>query len=199
MPETDLVKIIQMSLEKMNKDECDLSKLYYSKVQDDIRPLAIKSKYLERPFAYEFYHALRSLMENCEINLGGRIIQAEVDKSYQHYFAKGVIPDFIIHKPNNTKRNFAAIELKLATNLYELEDDFRKLENFKTCLNYEHAVEIIIGDTDKIKRATEKIKELTMQDGEEIAIVLFNTDSWVSDYFTIKYRKSFTIKNLGAV
>jgi hypothetical protein len=123
MSEKNLNRIICMALERMNRKYVDLSKIYYSEVDENIRELAIKNKYLERPFAYEFYHALRKLIEQKKVDIGGRVIQAEVDKRYQHYFSTGVIPDFIIHEPNNTKRNFAAIEFKLATNTSELKQD----------------------------------------------------------------------------
>jgi hypothetical protein len=197
MSEKDFDRIICMALERMNRHYVDFSKIYYSEVNEDIRELAMKSKYLERPFAYEFYHALRELIEQEKVNIGGRVIQAEVDKRYQHYFSTGVIPDFIIHEPNNTKRNFAVIEFKLASNTSELKKDFRKFEGFKSFLNYENAIEIIIGDSDEIRKATGTIKEITTKEGEEITIILFNTDSWKATYFTINYLSFIKIKYFG--
>ena len=84
----DVIVAIRTALEKMDKKYCALSQIDYSEIEanesfiEDLR----EKKYLERPFAYEFYHQLRELMDNGHVDFGGPIIQAEVDKRYKHCF-----------------------------------------------------------------------------------------------------------------
>jgi len=137
-----------------------------------------KEKYLERPFAYEFYHQLRKLMDEGKVDFGGPIVQAEVNKLYQHLFKEGKVPDFIIHVPN-TDKNLAVIEFKLVSNLEEIQKDFEKMLEFKSPpLNYKHLIEIIIGDRDSLEKAIEQINNLINFQGEKITIIKFNVDSW---------------------
>lgn len=103
-----------MALRNIDMNYCRLSRIDYS--DSDKFEFLKKEKYLERPFAYEFYHQLRKLVEQKAVDFGGSFIQAEVDKSYQHYFPTGKIPDFIIHVPNNPlTENLAILEFKLAS------------------------------------------------------------------------------------
>lgn len=185
-----VIKAIKTALEKMNKKYCTLSQIDYSKMEmnESIEGYFREQKYLERPFAYEFYHQLRTSMDNGDVNFGGPIIQAEVDKRYQHCFGKGKIPDFIIHLPN-TNKNLAVVEFKLAKNRGNLESDFKKLVEFKKnrSLKYNHAIEVIIGDGTSIRQAKEHIRQLNKSEGEEIIIILFDTDSWKANDWKIRY------------
>jgi len=148
-------------------------------VSESTKKYIIKEKYLERPFAYEFYHQLRKLIDNGGVDFGGPVIQAEVDKRYQHYFKNGKIPDFIIHVPN-TRQNLAVIEFKLATNLGSLEHDFEKLVEFKNNegLKYMHVIEVIIGNETSLRNAKRYIMGLNKSKLKGITIIEFNTDSW---------------------
>ena len=165
----------------MDKKYCKLSKIDYSMlgVNESTKKHLVEEKYLERPFAYEFYHQLRKLIDNGDVDFGGPIIQAEVDKRYQHYFKNGKIPDFILHVPN-TQQNLAVIEFKLATNFNKLEHDFVKLVQFKNneYLKYTHVIEVIIGNETSLRDAKEYIMRLNKSEVEEITIIEFNTDSW---------------------
>ena len=80
-----VIDAIKMALEEMDREYCMLSQIDYRRleVNESIRKNLSKEKYLERPFAYEFYHQLRKLMDSGEVDFGGPIIQAEVDKNYQ--------------------------------------------------------------------------------------------------------------------
>lgn len=183
-----LIKDIKNALENMDKIYCRLSKKDYSRTDKSIRECLKKEKYLERPFAYEFYHQLRTLMDKGIIDFGGPIIQAEVDKRYQHCFENGKIPDFIIHVPNKDKnKNLAVIEFKLANNLGKLEEDFKKLVEFKMHkhLKYSHAVEVIIGNESSLRRAKKLIRQMNKSDGEEIIIIEFDSDSWKANDWKI--------------
>jgi hypothetical protein len=191
LPEKDLVKIIKLALEKTDKTYVNLSRLRYSMLDDKIRTLAMENKYLERPFAYEFYHALRELIEVKAVELGRRVVQAEVDKRYQNYFRNGKIPDFIIHVPGQIEPNLAVIEFKLATNVDGLSSDLEKLAAFKRFpLKYAYGIEVIIGKADDLTLAINLINKLTHVRGEKIVIVTFNTDSWKAKDFTIEYMPS---------
>ena len=178
----------------MDKEYCKLSQIDYSRIELNGQLLA-EEKYLERPFAYEFYHQLRKLMDSEEVNFDGPIIQAEVDKHYQHCFENGKIPDFIIHVPN-THRNLAVIEFKMTTNLANLEGDFKKLVEFKRNgnLRYAHVIEVIIGNQDSLRSAKEHINQLNKSRGEVITIIEFNTDSWKANDWEVKY---FGVRNVA--
>ena len=185
----DVLEAIKMVFgKKMYRKYCTLSQTDYSRIDKSIKKPIAEEKYLERPFAYEFYHQLRESMDSGNVDFGGPIIQAEVDKRYQHCFTTGKIPDFIIHMPNN-RPNLAVIEFKLATNLGSLEHDFEKLAEFKTNenLEYTYAIEVIIGSENSLKNAKERISGLNRPQGEEIIIIEFDTDSWRVTESRIRY------------
>lgn len=187
---TDIIEATKMALEKMDRNYCTLSQIDYSKVKKVPIEKLKNEKYLERPFAYEFYHQLRKLMDCSVVDFGRRIIQAEVDKRYQHCFEKGKIPDFIIHIPDRKDKNFAVLEFKLTSNLDNIEDDFEKLIEFRKNLEleYEHIVEVIIGSKESLKKAKTDIEAKFNNDEykgviilDEVTIIEFDTDSWKAD------------------
>ncbi len=187
MAETNLVSIVKLALEMMDKEYCNLSKLY--RAEGIIRELPIPEKYLERPFAYEFYHSLRKLVDCGRVDLGDCIMQAEVDKKYQNYFVRGKIPDFLVHKSTSNLRNLAVIEFKLATNYSKFRTDLEKLILFIVDhdLRYLQAIEVIIGTKHKLKRASERIDKLKRYSRYEIIIITFDVDKWKADDYLIKY------------
>jgi len=173
-----VILAIKTALENIDENYCKLSQIGYSRlgVNDSTKKLLEEEKYLERPFAYEFYHQLRKLIDSRDVNFGGHVIQAEVDKRYQHCFESGKIPDFIMHVPN-TRKNLAVIELKLASNFRKLKDDLKKLVEFKNNqdLKYAFAIEIIIGNQSSLKKAKECILTMEKTRGEEVTIIDYNT------------------------
>lgn len=188
----DVIEAIKMALENIDVDYCKLSQIDYAKlkVQGSVVENIREQKYLERPFAYEFYHKLRELMESGKVYFGGPIVQAEVSKGYQQVFESKKTPDFLIHVPNaRLKNNRAVIEFKLATNLSKIKDDFEKLVDFKTDTNlkYAYAIEVIIGNTESLKDAKSLIDKLNKQGGEEIIIIEFNTDLKKANDWKINY------------
>lgn len=197
---TAVIKAITMALENIDVDYCQLSGIDYAKtdangdIKKEVKDKIKEQKYLERPFAYEFYHKLRVLMDGEEVAFGGPIVQAEVSKTYQHVFEDAKIPDFLIHIPNNYPRkdNLAVIEFKLATNLTEIGHDFDKLVEFKTeaDLKYTFGIEVIIGNTEFLKKAKSQIDRLNNHKGEEIIIIDFNTDSTKANDWIIRYTHS---------
>lgn len=181
---TDVIDAIKWALENMDKKYCKLSQIVYFEENPHIE------KYLERPFAYEFYHQLRKLIEERKVDFGGPIVQPEVDKEYQHYFERGRIPDFIIHIPSNTyEKNLAVIEFKLASNINKIKYDLDKLVRFKQKLYYKYLIEVVIGNEKSLKRARRHINQLNNTGDYEIILIEFNTSSWkVKDIYSIKYR-----------
>ena len=171
----------------MDKKHCKLSQTDYSTIDDAVKEHVSKNKYLERPIAYEFYHQLRKLIDEDIVDLGGPIIQAEIDKRYQHCFENGKIPDFILHVPNSGQ-NLAVIEFKLVTNLATIESDLEKLSEFEKnpLLKYLHGIEVIVGNTELLTKARETLSQLCNSQYEEIVIVNFNTDIWQADHFLLK-------------
>ncbi len=180
--EDELINSIKQALKNMSRNFVKLSPIVHGAISKDII-----EKYQERPFAYEFYHQLRKLMEENLVDFGGYFLQPEVNKEYQHYFKDGKIPDFIIHIPI-TDKNLVIIELKLATN-GEVENDFKKFFDFKRepRLKYDYAVEVIIGNTDLLKTARKRIEKLNKSTGEDIIILWFNTDLWWASTTRQKY------------
>ena len=181
---TDVIEAIKRALEKIDEKYCRLSLIDYGKIateigiEKDVEDIK-KQKYLERPFAYEFYHQLRKLMESGEVKFGGPIVQAEVSKAYQRVFEKPrITPDFLIHVPDARLKNLAVIEFKLATNLTKIEHDFEKLVDFKknVKVKYRYAIEVVIGNTESLKKAKPLIDKWDNHEGEEIIIIDFNTD-----------------------
>lgn len=189
----DVLKAVKLALENMNKDFCSLSKLIYENIEVSVSIIKIlrKEKYLERPFAYEFYHQLRRLLDEGIVDFGGPIIQAEVDKRYQQCFEKGKIPDFIIHSPNS-KRNIAIIEFKLATRVKEdIKEDFKKIVKFKTNsdLRYSYGIEVLIGAKNSLENRKKEINYWNKTGGEEIIIIEFDTESWKADHSSIQFKE----------
>ena len=187
-----VILAIKKALKNMDEDYCELSQIDYSmlEVNKSTIKLLEEKKYLERPFAYEFYHQLRKLIDSGDVTFDGPVIQAEVDKKYQHCFENGKIPDFIIHEPN-TRKNLAVIELKLASNLRYLKNDLKKLVEFKNnpYLEYAFAIEIIIGNHFFLNKATECILGMEKTKGEEITIIEYNTYSKkVKDWKILVYK-----------
>ncbi len=181
-----VILAIKTALENIDENYCELSQIDYSilRANKSTQKFLEEEKYLERPFAYEFYHQLRKLIDSGDVNFGGPVIQAEVDKRYQQCFENGKIPDFIIHVPN-TQKNLAVIELKLASSFRKLEGDFKKLVEFKNSkdLKYAFAIEIIIGNHSSLKKAKECILKMEKTRGEEITIIDYNTHTRkVSDW-----------------
>jgi len=194
---TNVIDAIVLALESIDVKYVRLSQKDYSDVNanDSLVKKFSEEKILERPFAYEFYHRFRSLMEKGTIDFGDLIIQAEVDKTYQHCFksnkeptGRGRIPDFLVHLPNSV-HNLAVIEFKLTSNLGNLEGDFEKLVEFKKNqdLQYDYGVEVIIGDAKSIERAKSDIEKVEKAEGEELRVVYFNTDSGKATSSSLKY------------
>lgn len=188
-----VIGAIKLALVNMNQDYCKLSKKDYKNIEVTISLIDYlkKEKYLERPIAYEFYHQLRRLMDEGGVDFGGPIIQAEVDKRYQHCFEKGKMPDFLIHTPNS-KRNLAVIEFKLATRKKEdIKDDFIKIVKFKTnpLLKYSYGVEVLLGDKHSLENRRKDINGWSKTEGEEIIIIEFDTGSWKADHSVIQFKE----------
>ena len=189
----NVLKAVKLALKNMNQDYCKLSKLVYENVEasDSIIKILKKEKYLERPFAYEFYHQLRRLLDEGDVDFNGPIIQAEVDKRYQQCFEKGKMPDFIIHTPNS-KKNLAVIEFKLSTRAKEdIKDDFIKIVKFKTnpLLKYSYGVEVLLGDKHSLENRRKDINGWSKTEGEEIIIIEFDTGSWKADHSVIQFKE----------
>ena len=173
-----VTQAIKTALHNMDHRYCELSKIDYGRIESP-EPV-MRVKYLERPFAYEFYHQFRTLVESGEIDLGGPIVQAEVDKDYQHIFQSGKVPDFIIHVPNARNKNLAIIEFKLASrNIEDIQDDLKKLELFrKPPLRYAYAALVLIGRKGELERARKDLKPVVQTLTETVDVIGFNTQSW---------------------
>ena len=174
----DLIMAIKMSLENLDMEYCTLMQIDYSKIaSDSLREDLATKKYLERPFVYEFHHQIRKLIDDGEVDFGGPIVQAEIDKGHQHCFENGKIPDFIINIPN-INRNLGVIEFRLASNPRRIEYDLEKLAEFRRELGYAYVIEAIIGNTASLKEVKKRLTQLSKPEGEKIMIVEFDIDSW---------------------
>ena len=186
-----VIEAIKLALKNMDQNYCKLSKKDYNEIEVTFKNKLKQEKYLERPIAYEFYHQLRKLIDiNC-VDFGGPLIQAEVDKTYQHCFENGKMPDFIIHIPD-TRRNLAVIEFKLATRIKnDIREDIRKIVKFKTnpLLKYSYGVEVLLGDKNSLENRRKDINDWNKTEGEEIIIIEFDTDSWNTDHSVIQFKE----------
>lgn len=184
-----MIDIIKKALENMDKKFVKLSKIGI----DENNPIIKRKleKYQERPFAYEFYHQLRKLIDEKKVNLGGYIIQPEVNKSYQPYFEKEKIPDFIFHIPDANK-NLLVMEFKRTEYISSISDDFEKLIDFKTNpafkSPYLYAVEVVIGDTNSLANACKTITTLSTSEGIEIMIIYFDTQKWEAEEIPLQFN-----------
>ncbi len=188
----EVIEPIKLALNNMNKNFCKLSKIDYKYVEatNGLIDYLKREKYLERPFAYEFYHQLRKLIDDGDLDFGGPIIQAEVDKNYQHCFKNGKMPDFIIHLPD-FNINLAVIEFKLATRTKkDIKDDFIKIVKFKTYprLRYTYGIEVILGKKRSLAIRRKDINKLNGTEGEEIIIIEFDTDDWKANHSIILFN-----------
>ncbi|KKM69675.1 hypothetical protein LCGC14_1448360 [marine sediment metagenome] len=187
-----IIEPIKLALNKMNKNFCELSKIDYKYIEatNGLVDYLKGEKYLERPIAYEFYHQLRKLIDEGDVDFGEPIIQAEVDKNYQHCFRNGKMPDFIIHLPNFNK-NLAIIEFKLATRKKEdIKYDFKKIVKFKTYprLRYTYGIEVILGNKRSLAIRMKDINNWNRTEGEEIIIIEFDTDNWKANHSIILFN-----------
>lgn len=188
----EVIEPIKLALNNMNKNFCKLSKIDYKYIEaaSGLVDYLKREKYLERPIAYEFYHQLRRLIDEGDVDFDGPIIQAEVDKNYQHCFKNGKMPDFIIHIPNFNK-NLAVIEFKLATRIKkDIKDDFIKIVTFKTYprLRYSYGIEVILGNKGSLATRRKDINNLNGSEGEEIIIIEFDTDDWKANHSIILFN-----------
>jgi len=184
-----VIEAIETALTNMDPHYCSLSQIDYSKL--DLRRRLETEKYLERPFAYEFYHQFRKLIDEGRFDFGDSVIQGEVDKRYQHILDLGKIPDFILHTPNSTVENLAVIEFKLASNSGKpLEDDLKKLVAFKrvTDTRYKNLVEVIIGNSEELKQAWKRVNDLSKAIGEEISVITYDVDKKDTERRIIRFQ-----------
>ena len=189
-----VIEAIETALNSMDPSYCQLSQILY--FQSEIDQYLAKEKYLERPFAYEFYHQFRKLIDEGRLDLGGSVIQAEVDKRYQHLAGLGKIPDFIIHTPNSTEKNLAIVEFKLASNHGKpLVDDLKKLVSFKRVevVGYKYLVAVVIGNSTELKLAWAKVNELTTAEGEQLSVIGYNVAERKTEKRTILFEPNCAI------
>jgi len=188
-----IIEAIDMALKNIDPRYCELSKIIYPKIS--VYKYLAEQKWLERPFAYEFYHQFRKLLDVGRFDFGGSVIQAEVDKRYQRITDLGKIPDFILHTPNSNEKNLSVIEFKLASNYGKpLEDDLKKLVTFRRGeLNYKYLVEVIIGNNENLKIAWNRIDSLKTADGEKIWIIGYDVDTRDTDIRCILYEPTRAI------
>ena len=181
-----MIAEIVKALERIDPKQCRLSTLKYEDLK--LPNEFFDSKYLERPFAYEFYHQFRKLIENKEIELEENVlIQGEVDKTYQVIGDVSKIPDFLVHIPSETTNNKAVIEFKMATRSFpDIERDFDKLLKFKDRLNYEKLVEVLIGETDAIIKKKIKLSKYHNDDCN-IHVILYDINILKAEEYKIKY------------
>ena len=148
-------------------------------------PVEVVQTWQERMFAYEIYHQLRLLWTVQPERGTGCVIHAEVRKGYQHIADFDFMPDFIFHLPQ-PGQNFAVVEVKLAgRSLESIRIDLNKLVRFKTELNYEAIVEILVGSDKDIKRV---ILEVSSDTGTPVHILGLSTDTRQTGSTVIKYH-----------
>jgi hypothetical protein len=209
----EAVDFICRSLGNMNKEMWILSKILYGSkrelrhLNEGILKELKESKYFERPFAYEFYHQLRILMDQGMTPFENCVVQGEVNKGYQSIFVRqenktkkfrNTIPDFLIHVPNKQIiGNWAIIEFKRANNLNNLTADLDKLlafrEHPKTL--YKIGVEVIIGTTDEFELCDHSFRRKRVQyNGGNLWIIEYNLQTQKIDKYMICHKMSKKVR-----
>ena len=104
-------------------------------------------RWLERPYAYEFYHQLRKFLPDSS----SRIISGEISKAGHPDFDSldsKPVPDFLIHTPGTMDDNYAVIEIKhQEAKPSRIERDIDKLKTFinPDIIRYQKAVYLFYG------------------------------------------------------
>ena len=75
------------------------------------------------------------------------------------------------------EKNLTVIEFKLTSNQRDIEEDFKKLVEFKQKLGYKYLVQAIIGDSSSLENARERIERISTNNGERIIIRCRNLDN----------------------
>jgi len=76
----------------------------------------------------------------------------------------------------------------LASNLRDIEEDFKKLIEFKQRLGYKYLIQVIIGNSSSLENARERIGRISTNNGERIIIVKFNVETWSTEEWEIEYE-----------
>jgi len=174
----DLIMAIKLSLERLNKNYCMAFQEDYAQISPDVfRTYLAEKKYLELPFAYEFYHQLRNLIDSGEVDLGGPLFETNLSSIFFSTDTDAVLPDFILHLPTTT-RKIGVIEFRLASNPTRIETDLEMLAKFRRQLGYSYVIEVILGPKNVLSTLKEYLTNLSNPEGDKIMIVEFNTDSW---------------------
>lgn len=140
-------------------------------------------RYQERVVAYEFYHRLRENDAYAEKG-SGIVVQPEVNKSYQ---AIGKCPDMLFHKPGS-ETNLAVVEIKMAARTQgAINDDVGKLIYFKRDLLYKHAILLLVGSDDDIRKKRRNLQKPPRKSGRPaesvpIHLICLSTDTKAPDH-----------------
>lgn len=135
--------------------------------------------HVERVYCYELYHLIRVLMfkhEREHGDLGNIYLHSEITKTVIDQETAQVLgvfplsglqsPDFILHEPQTTDNQIAAVEVKVVPNLSyaQLIRDIEKLTELST--NYGFRATVFLG----INQSMGRIRELVRQDNERSAV-----------------------------
>lgn len=131
----------------MNLD--DLIRQATSKISNDYfttSSVGNKKRWLERPYAYEFYHQMRKYWpEDCCLIISGEVSKAG-HRDFDNLDTGKPIPDFLIHRPETMDDNFAIIEVKSEkANKNRIYRDVKKLLTFKYKIGYRRMIYLFFG------------------------------------------------------
>jgi hypothetical protein len=105
----------------------------------------------ERMFAYELYHQLRLIWDKDPKLADHSLIHADISKGYQKIKDFDYMPDLLFHLPQ-PGQNCAVLEIKLAKRSPDtIRCDLKKLVRFVREMEYEDAIEVLIGNEDEFK------------------------------------------------
>lgn len=124
-----------------------------NEVINTLRSIKIPRYYKsERGFQTEFYRILSNQLEDKPIFPEHTILEAEVQKRNLEHYGVTQRPDLLIHIPietgiteNSNENNFVNFAFKLSGNERASVEDYEKLEQMFSILNYEMGIFINIG------------------------------------------------------
>lgn len=131
----------------MNLD--DLIHQATNKISDDFfTTLSVgnKKRWLERPYAYEFYHQMRKCWpRDCCLIISGEVSKAGLP-DFENLDTGKPIPDFLIHRPGTMDDNYAIIEVKSQkADKKRIYRDVKKLLTFKYKIRYRRMIYLFFG------------------------------------------------------
>ncbi|MFC0523894.1 hypothetical protein ACFFGV_10025 [Pontibacillus salicampi] len=99
----------------------------------------------ERVFCYEFYHQMRLIQKNYELDR--YILSGEIDKRGHNEIELQRNPDFVLHNYGTNENNLIIIEVKIRFDRDEIKNDFETLTTYVDKYSYRKGCFVLVNYT----------------------------------------------------